>query len=76
LRGKPGIHLGQVSDPVIIEVTGDDLSGEGTVAGNIGPNVVKCAVSLAEHHRDGIRIEVGRDVIGLSVVIKVSREDG
>src|SRR5262245_11500076 len=67
------IHLSEIRNTVIVEVRRDDLNRDGSVGWNSGPDVDERAVAFAQHYGYRVCIAIGCDVVGLAIVIKISR---
>src|SRR4029077_4478694 len=68
-----GIDQCQIRQPVSIEVSRDDLVGKVCRDRKAGPNIQKLSISFSQDNRNGVGVEIGRDVVGLAIMIEVTR---
>src|SRR5215470_5664141 len=68
-----GIDQCQIRQPVSIEVSRDDLVGKVCRDRKASPNIQKLAISSSQHNGNCVGVEIGRDVVGLAIVIEVTR---
>src|SRR5215469_7762854 len=67
-----GIDQCQIRQPVPIEVSRDDLVGKVCRDRKASPNIHKLAISSSQHNGNCVGVEIGRDVVGLAIVIEVT----
>src|SRR5690349_18914000 len=68
-----GIDQSQIRQPVSVEVSRDDLVGKVCRDRKASPNIRELAISSSQHHGNSVGVEIGRDVVGLAIVIEVTR---
>src|SRR4029079_6781536 len=68
-----GIDQCQIRQPVSIEVSRDDLVGMVCRDRKASSNIQKLALSSSQDNGNGVGVEIGRDVVGLAIVIEVTR---